>query len=156
MDQEEAHGHASRLDESSCATSLNAAERAFGRGDSGRPEWLDYFDGAYLSAKTAHCFRDLGDLARAARYAEQSLDMSEGYLRGRAFNLCLLASAVADADPHEAVRIGNEALDLAGSLESRRSYSYLREVRFRLAPYDEIDDVANFRRRVLAATRATD
>ncbi|WP_063052784.1 hypothetical protein [Nocardia arthritidis] len=152
----EAHGHAARLDESSCATSLNAAERAFGRGDSGRPEWLNYFDGAYLSAKTAHCFRDLGDLARAARYAEQSLDMSDGYLRGRAFNLCLLASAVADVDPHEAVRIGGEALELAGGLESRRSYSYLREVRFRLAPYDELDDVAEFRRRVLAATRATE
>jgi hypothetical protein len=53
------------------------------------------------------------------------------------------------------VDIRGEALELAGGLESRRSYSYLREVRFRLAPYDELDGVAEFRRRVLAATRAT-
>ncbi|PXX61645.1 hypothetical protein DFR70_108203 [Nocardia tenerifensis] len=148
----EAHGHAALLDQSSCATALNAAQRAFSRKDFGRPEWLAYFDDAYLSAKIAHCFRDLGDLGRAARYAEQSLEMSEGYQRGRAFNLCLLASAVADSDPHEAVRIGDDALELVGGLESRRSFSYLREVRFRLAPYDRLTDVASFRRRVLAAT----
>ncbi|MFC3964986.1 hypothetical protein [Nocardia jiangsuensis] len=151
----EAHGHAARSDGSMCATSLNAAERAYDRADHARPPWLDYFDAAYLSAKTAHCFRDLGDTARTAQFAELSLDMSGGYTRGRAFNLCLLASARADEDPHEAVRIGREALALAAGLESRRSLAYLREVRHRLAPHADIPDVAEFRHRVLeVATRA--
>ncbi|WP_218022517.1 hypothetical protein [Nocardia amamiensis] len=152
----EAHGHAARSDQSSCAASINVAERAFERADSMRPAWLAYFDDAYLSAKTAHCFRDLGDFARAARFAEQSLDMSDGYIRGRAFNLCLLASSRAAEDPGEAVSIGFEALELAAGLVSRRSLSYLREVRHRLAPYDDLEDVAEFRHRALAVTGRED
>ncbi|WP_431964413.1 hypothetical protein [Nocardia sp. bgisy134] len=152
----EAHGHAARSDSSLCASSLNAAERAFGRVDSARPPWLDYFDEAYLSAKTAHCFRDLGDHARTAHFAEQSLDMSEGYTRGRSFNLCLLASARADEDPHEAVRIGSEALAIAAGLESQRILAYLRELRHRLMPYEELPDVAHFREQVLAAATGAD
>ncbi|MFQ6327898.1 hypothetical protein ACLMAL_17405 [Nocardia sp. CWNU-33] len=152
----EAHGHAARADSSSCATSLNAAERAFTRADSSRPAWLDYFDGAYMSAKTAHCFRDLGDFARAAQFAGQSLNMSDGYLRGRAFNLCLLASALAHDDPHEAARIGTEALDIISGLESHRTHAYLREVRHRLAAYTALPDIDHFRRQVLAITMRTD
>lgn len=144
----EAHGHAARADSSMCATSLHAAERAYGRADTVRPAWLDYFDDAYLSAKTAHCFRDLGDTARTAHFAEQSLAMADGYTRGRTFNLCLLASARADEDPHEAVRIGSEALGIAAGLESRRSLAYLREVRHRLARHDALPEVAEFRQRV--------
>lgn len=152
----EAHGHAARSDRSSCAASINAAERTFERADSARPEWLAYFDHAYISAKIAHCFRDLGDYARAARFAEQSLDMSDGYIRGRAFNLCLLASSRAAEDPREAVRIGFEALEVAAGLVSRRSLSYLRQVRHRLAPYNDLDDVAGFRRRALTVTARED
>ncbi|WP_433733395.1 hypothetical protein ACQP0C_14265 [Nocardia sp. CA-129566] len=146
----EAHGHAARADGSACASSLNAAERAFTRADTSRPGWLDYFDDAYMSAKAAHCFRELGDYARAAQFAEQSLDMSDGYLRGRTFNLCLLASARAAEDPHEAVRIGTEALDLAAGLESLRTLAYLRDLRYRLAPYNDLPDVNHFRQQVLA------
>ncbi|WP_406268068.1 hypothetical protein OH799_23605 [Nocardia sp. NBC_00881] len=152
----EAHGHAARRDGSACGISMNAAERAFSRADSARPGWLDYFDVAYMSAKAAHCFRDLGDYARTARFAEQSLNMSDGYLRGRAFNLCLLASAHASSDPHEAVRVGTEALELARGLESRRAHAYLRELRHRLTPYVELSDVDHFRRQVLALTVRTD
>ncbi|MFF0488429.1 hypothetical protein ACFYTQ_05335 [Nocardia sp. NPDC004068] len=150
----EAHGHASRRDASLCRVSLSAAERSFSRTESGdRPEWLSYFDAAYLSAKTAHCFRDLGDNARTARFAELSLDMSKGYLRGRAFNLALLASARVDTDPHEAVRVGRQSLDIAVGLTSQRSYSYLRDVRARLRPHAQLPDVADFRREVSELTR---
>jgi len=144
----EAHGHAARRDSSTCAKSLNAAERAYERADTARPAWLDYFDGAYLSAKTAHCFRDLGDQRRAAGFAERSLAMADGYTRGRMFNLCLLASARAEEDPREAVQIGNDALDMAAGLESRRSLAYLREIRHRLAPHAALPEVADFRERV--------
>jgi hypothetical protein len=81
----EAHGHAARQDDAMCAGAINAAERAFSRAEEvDRPDWLTYFDGAYMSAKVAHCFRELGDDTRTARFAEQSLNMSDGYLRGRA------------------------------------------------------------------------
>ncbi len=146
----EAHGHAARTDSAACARSLSAAERAFDRGaDDPQPDWLSYFDSSYLSAKVAHCFRELGDDTRTARFARQSLNMSAGYQRGRAFNLAILAAAVVDQDPREAVRIGTEALEIAAGLSSRRSWSYLRDVRQRLIAYAELPEVAAFRRQVL-------
>ncbi|MFC9993234.1 hypothetical protein [Nocardia sp. NPDC127526] len=149
----EAHGHAARRDGSSCASSLNAAERAFGKAERGRqPEWLSYFDSAYMAAKMAHCFRELGDETRTAYFAEKSLGMSAGYQRGRAFNLTLLASARVSGDPREAVRIGRGALDIATELESRRSLSYLRDLRYRLGRYDGIVEVTDFRQQVRELT----
>ncbi len=155
----EAHGHAARADSSSCAGSLNAAQRAFARAEGARPPWLEYFDEAYLSAKTAHCFRDTARTARTARtahFAERSLNMSDGYVRGRAFNLCLLASARADDDPHEAVRISTEALEIVSGLESQRTLAYLRDLRHRLARYATLPDVGRFRQQVLAIARRAD
>ncbi len=150
----EAHGHAARSDARSCGNSLNAAEGALNRDSSNRPPWLSYLDTAYMAAKAAQCFRDLGDNSRAAVLARRSLDMSDGYQRGKVFNLCLLASSLVAADPQEAVRIGTTALELAGALESRRTYAYLRDVRARLAPYREIPAVEEFRLQVAIAKTA--
>ncbi|GAB2553634.1 hypothetical protein [Nocardia heshunensis] len=150
----EAHGHAARQDQTSCSSALTAAERAFDRARPGeQPVWLAYFDQSYLSAKTAHCFRELGDNARTAHFAEQSLTMSVGYQRGRAFNLSLLASALVPADPREAVRVGQGALSIATDLASRRSLSYLRDLRYRLRPFNDLTEVAEFRDQVLELTR---
>ncbi|MGW4125660.1 hypothetical protein [Nocardia sp. NPDC004711] len=150
----EAHGHAARQDATSCTSALNAAERAFDRAQPGeQPVWLAYFDRSYLSAKTAHCFRELGDNTRTAHFAEQSLEMSVGYQRGRAFNLSLLASALVSADPREAVRVGQGALSIASDLASQRSLSYLRDLRYRLRPFNDLTEVAEFRQQVLELTR---
>ena len=78
--------------------------------------------------------------------------MSDGYIRGRVFNLCLLASARAVDDPFEAVRIGDEALSLAETLSSRRSRSYLRDLRHRLSRHAKIPEVSDFRDRVAVLT----
>ncbi|MBF6101716.1 hypothetical protein IU510_27225 [Nocardia cyriacigeorgica] len=147
----EAHGHAARSDARSCGDSLNAAEGAFDRDNVGRPTWLTYLDSAYMSAKAGQCFRDLGENDRAAVLARQSLDMSDGYQRGKVFNLCLLASSLIPEDPHEAIRIGTKALELSGTVESRRTGAYLRDVRARLAPYRDIPAVEEFRDRVANA-----
>ncbi|WP_280317196.1 hypothetical protein [Nocardia wallacei] len=153
----EAHGHAARLDRTSCAAAMYAAERAFTKTDSSDPPgWLSYFDAAYMSAKFAHCFRELGDDVRTAQFAEQSLHMSEGYVRGRAFNLAVLASARAKENPREAVRVGYQALDIAGSLSSRRSYAYLRELRKRLKAHADIAEVAEFRHQVTVLATSRD
>ncbi len=82
--------------------------------------------------------------------------MSDGYVRGRAFNLCLLASARADDDPHEAVRISTEALEIVSGLESQRTLAYLRDLRHRLARYATLPDVGRFRQQVLAIARRAD
>jgi hypothetical protein len=103
----EAHAHAALGDGGACASSLHEAEVAFDRRVPGEePEWIGYFDEAYLSAKFAQCFRDLGDGARAVRHARRSLDMDGRYVRGRMFNLTLLASAHIQNWPPSCIRLG--------------------------------------------------
>jgi hypothetical protein len=148
----EAHGHAARGHPSECAKALLAAENVFAVDDN-PPGWLEYFDEAYLAARIAHCFRELRDDERTRSYADQSLQMCDGYERGRAFNLCVLAVSHVRADPREAVRIGDEAADIVVSLASRRTHSYLRDLAQRLQAYERIPEVSEFRQRVRLLTR---
>ncbi|WP_236700519.1 hypothetical protein [Allosalinactinospora lopnorensis] len=143
----EAHGHAGRRDGRATSRALLAGERAFETDAPDPPEWLAYFDGAYLAAKIAHCFRALRVDIQTARYAEQSLQMNTDYVRGRAFNLLMLAWAHADSAPEEAVRVASQALDLVEGLKSRRALSYLRGVQRRLRPHAELPEVADFEER---------
>jgi len=58
----EAYGHAARNDPHACGIALAQAERTFDRAArEDDPAWLSYFDEAYLAARMAQCFRDLGD-----------------------------------------------------------------------------------------------
>ncbi|RJL26585.1 hypothetical protein [Bailinhaonella thermotolerans] len=140
----EAQAHAALSDGKAAATSLRAAEAAFERADpESEPEWIRYFDRAYLSAKFAHCFRELGDSPNTVRSALGSLDMDSGYVRGRMFNLALLASGYAQqGELEEACRVGAKALDLAASLQSARSRAYIADLRRRLTPYADEPMVA--------------
>jgi hypothetical protein len=133
----EAHGLALLKDTRGCVAALGEAERAFSAGeDSDRPEWLSYFDRAYLAAKFAHCFRDLARPVEAERYARRSLEMSEGYDRGRLFNTALLSSVLADQRRvEEACETGSRAVALASGVRSVRVTAYLEDVARRLAPY---------------------
>jgi hypothetical protein len=93
----EAHGLALVNDARGCLAALRESEQAFAAAeDRDRSEWLAYFDGAYLVAKFGRCFRDLRRPAEAERFARRSLDMIDGYDRGRLFNLVLRASVLAD------------------------------------------------------------
>ncbi|MGN9839189.1 hypothetical protein ACTMTI_13810 [Nonomuraea sp. H19] len=133
----EAHAHAGRGDARSCGASLNDAEAAFdARKPADEPKWLSYFDEAYLSAKFAHCFRDLGEGERAVRYARRSLDMDGRFVRGRMFNLSLLAAGLLQCgELEEACSTAASAMTLAGELQSARSRSYAADLRRRLGPY---------------------
>lgn len=139
----EAHGLALLKDVRGCIAALGEAERAFSAGgDADRPEWLSYFDSAYLAAKFAHCFRDLDRPVEAERYARRSLEMSEGYDRGRLFNTALLSSVLADQRRvEEACQTGSRAVALAGGVRSVRVTAYLEDVARRLAPYRREDVV---------------
>lgn len=126
----EAHGLALAKDTRGCLTALRESEQAFAAAQQrDRPAWLGYFDGAYLAAKFGHCFRDLGRPTDAERFARRSLDMLDGYDRGRLFNLALLASALADQGKvEEACETGSAALRIAGDVRSVRTVAYLADL----------------------------
>jgi tetratricopeptide (TPR) repeat protein len=142
----EAHGHAARNDAHACGMALAKAERTFDRATrEDDPVWLSYFDEAYLAARMAQCFRDLGEAGHAARYARRSLDMDGRYVRGRAFNLSLLATAhAAQGEPEQACAAGRQALDLTVRLTSARSVRYLRDLVQRLRSRADVAAVRDF------------
>ncbi|HET8683251.1 MAG TPA: helix-turn-helix transcriptional regulator [Micromonosporaceae bacterium] len=142
----EAHGYAVAGEEQACAAALSRAEQTLDRADrGGDPQWIGYFDEAYLSARFGHCFVALsrGDLAR--RFAERSLHMDERYARGKQFNLALLARAHAQAgDVDKASAVGIQAVEAAATLRSTRSADYLRDLADRLAPHCGLAVVRDF------------
>jgi hypothetical protein len=93
----------------------------------------------------AQCFRDLGEAGHAARYARRSLDMDGRYVRGRAFNLSLLATAYAtQGEPEQASVVGRQALDLTVRLTSARSVRYVRDLVRVLRPQADVPAVRDF------------
>jgi tetratricopeptide (TPR) repeat protein len=129
----EAHGYARRGDVRSCGTSLHRAEMAFRPSDlENQPEWLGYFDEAYLAAKFAHCFRDLGDWRSAEHFARRALDMNNRFVRGRTFNTVLLATTFVEHDPEQAASVGVEGAAMAIHLQSGRTIQYIRDLQRRL------------------------
>jgi tetratricopeptide (TPR) repeat protein len=133
----EAHGLALQGDKQGCLAALREAERAFCRFNAAdTPAWLSYFDGAYLAAKFAHSFRDLGRPCEAEQFARRSLEMSDGYERGRLFNTALLASTLADQRRiDEACSVGAAAIEMVDTVRSVRAVSYLADLSRRLAPF---------------------
>jgi hypothetical protein len=126
----EAHAHAANNDARACAQALSGAEAAFGRAvRANDPAWLSYFDEAYLAARMGHCFRALGEPVHAERYARRSLNMDGRFVRGKAFNLSLLATALAEQDDIEqACAVGQQALVVTAGLRSARSVRYIKDL----------------------------
>jgi hypothetical protein len=142
----EAHGHAARNDAYACGAALARADQTFDRAArEDDPVCLAYFDEAYLAARMAQCFRDLGEAGHAARYARRSLDMDGRYVRGRAFNLSLVATAyAAQGEPEQASVVGRQALDLTVRLTSARSVRYVRDLVRVLRPQAGVAAVRDF------------
>jgi len=153
----EAQGHAAGGDEAACAAALDRAERAFDRADrTSDPQWIGYFDETYLAAKFGHCFTALGRGDLAQRFAARSLDMDgEHYVRGRQFNLALLAVAHAQTgDPEQASVIGMRAADAAEGLQSARARDYLMDLATRLAKHVGLPSVRDFAEKVRPLVQA--
>ncbi|MFD0559780.1 hypothetical protein ACFQ3B_22380 [Stackebrandtia endophytica] len=133
-----AHGHAVQGNTAACARLLLEAEQALDRADrASDPKWVSYFDDAYLSAKRGHFLLAVGDHYGAIDAARRSLDMNDDYVRGRMFNLSLLATSLAAAgDPDEACSHGHEALQLTTGMRSVRANTYLDRLQTELAGYD--------------------
>lgn len=126
----EARGYAAQRQSRACAHALTRAKNSFGRRtDASTPPWLAYFDEAYLAAKIAHCFRDLGQPGKAEEHASRSLDMDPTYQRGKTFNIAVLATALANQGRvDEACAHGRTAIDLAAGLTSARVNRYIRDL----------------------------
>jgi hypothetical protein len=122
--------HAARNDAQACGATLARAEQTFDRAArEDDPDWLAYFDEAYLAARMAQCFRGLGEAGHAARYARRSLHMDGRYVRGRAFNLSQLATAyAAQGEPEQASVVGRQGLDLTVRITSARSVRYVSDL----------------------------
>ena len=83
----------------------------------------------------AHCFHDLGEPSHAENYARRSLDMDGRFVRGKAFNLALLATTLANqGDAEQACVVGSRAIDLAAGLCSARAVRYIRDPHGALRP----------------------
>jgi transcriptional regulator with XRE-family HTH domain len=139
----EAHGLALRGDKQESVKALLDAERAFERIHGQEiPSWLTYFDAAYLSAKFAHTLRDLGQPVEAERFARRSLEMNDGYDRGRLFNTVLLASTIADQRRvEEACEIGICAVQMLDSVRSVRVMFNVADLGQRLVAFQETPQV---------------
>lgn len=146
----EAQGYAVAGDERACATALDRAERTLDRADRGSdPQWLRYFDEAYLSAKFGHCFVALGRGELARRFAARSLEMNKRFVRGGQFNMALLARAHAQVgEIEEAAVMGTQAAQVAVGLRSARAVDYLAALADRLAPHVGLPVVRDFTEQV--------
>jgi hypothetical protein len=142
----EAHGRAVTGDERACAVALDRAEKTLDKADRDKdPQWIRYFDEAYLAAKFGHCFAALGRGDLACRFAARSLDMDARYVRGKQFNLALLATAHAQAgEIEQSAVVGSQAVQAAKGLRSARSADYLAALADRLAPHVGLQAVREF------------
>jgi tetratricopeptide (TPR) repeat protein len=149
----EAHGLALQGDKRGGIIALREAEIAFAAGNNAdTPVWLSYFDEAYLAAKFSHTLRALGDFEQAEAFARRSLEMSEGYERGRLFNTALLASILAQRKKiDESCALGSLAVQMLGSVRSTRTVEYLADVGRALAPYKAAPVVRQFYRQLADA-----
>ena len=146
----EAQGHAAGGEEAACTAALGRAERIFDKADrTSDPQWIGYFDEAYLAAKFGHCFVTLGRGDIARRFAARSLDMDgKHYARGRQFNFALLATAHAQVgELEEASRVGIQAADAAEGLRSSRARDYLADLADRLGKHVGLPAVQDFTER---------
>ncbi|MBV8541814.1 MAG: XRE family transcriptional regulator [Pseudonocardiales bacterium] len=101
--------------------------------------------------------RSLFDLAVLGRNPAEATDRltaavagnTDGYARSRAISLTALASlTMATGDPLQAAALGHEALDVAGTLRSRRVTEDLRELAHYAAAHQHLDEVAHLRHRI--------
>ncbi len=142
----EAHGHAARNDAHACGAALARAEQTFDRAArEDDPAWLAYFDEAYLAARMAQCFRDLGEAGHAARYARRSWTWTAATsAAGPSTSPCSPPPTPPKANPSKRAAVGRQALDLTVRLTSARSVRYVRDLVRVLRPQADVPAVRDF------------
>lgn len=123
----EARALANQGEAQACAAVMDRAEVSLDQSQPGvEPGWVSYVDANELAGEWAHCFRDLGQNAQAQRFADQALQGVPP--RTQAFMRMVGAkSTFQDGNLDEAVSLANQAIDLAGPLDSARYHQYLTD-----------------------------
>jgi hypothetical protein len=119
------------------------------------PPFMAYYNAGMHAGNTGRALFDLAILGHNTaqeatdRFTAAVAGNAPGHNRRQAISLTKLASlTMATGDPLHAVTIGDEALDAAGTIRSRRAADSLRELSRHAAPHQQLDEVAHLRHRI--------
>jgi hypothetical protein len=144
-------------------TAVGTAEEHFAHSTSANdPPFMTYYNTAFLAGNTGQA---LFDLAILGQHSEQATDRLTAAVAGnaadkvfvRAVWLTKLASlTMVTGDPLQAAALGHEALEVAGTLRSRRVTEELRELNRYATTHQHLDEVAHLRHRIATLLVRTD
>ncbi|MQY12982.1 hypothetical protein SRB5_31220 [Streptomyces sp. RB5] len=145
----EARAAAADGDAHGCQDAARRALKAMERAEDGKgpePPWITHFDRAYLADELAHCHRDLGQPAAAARRAREALaGHPPGRVRRRVSALALLAAAQAEQrEIEQACGTGMKAVELLKGIGSARATADVTQLARLLQPYSQEAPVREF------------
>ncbi len=118
------------------------------------PPSLAYYNASCHDYQAGLSLMDLAMLGRDPGDATDRLTAAaaghpEGYTRAQAIGLTKLASlTMVTGDPLHAAALGHAALDIAGTIRSRRAAEELRELSRYAAEHQHLDEVAHLRHRI--------
>lgn len=124
------------------------------------PPWMLYYDAAQHAGDTGHALWDIGvdgHFVTEARHRLSAAVIGHGdeFARARAISQTKLASLVmATGDPVEAATAGQQALNWAGTIRSRRAADDLRDLRRFGEPHGRLTEVEELRQRIGTAVIA--
>lgn len=144
-------GQLGRADDAIAA--VRVADAAKGRGRGEPSPWIVTYNDAHHYGDTGYALYQLelrGHRTEAARRFQLAIDThAPRHERSRALTTTNLASLVmATGDPHEAVKVGHQALDRAGVMRSARARSDLRELRSHAKRHSAMPEVVDLRDRI--------
>jgi hypothetical protein len=140
---------------------VGAADDAFAHArPSVDPSWMAFYDHAQHHGDTGHALFDLSITGRKTeapqRLAYSVAHHGAAFVRSRAMSRTKLASLLmATGDPRHAALIGNQALDSAGRLRSRRAVDDLWELSRHAGRHEQITEVRDLRGRITEALGST-
>ena len=136
-------------------TAVGTADEHFAHVTSdNEPSFMAFYTAAHHGLYTGRSLADLAILGRdpgeaTTRLTTAATGYPEGFVRSRAMCLTKLASlTMATGDPLQAVTIGHQALDVAGTLRSHRTTDNLRDLAHYAAAHQQLDEVAHLRHRI--------
>ncbi|TDC24918.1 transcriptional regulator [Streptomyces sp. 8K308] len=154
----EARGYALLRDNEACEVAIGRAIEALEQAKPGtEPEWLHYFDMAYLAGEFAHCYRDLGQPELSAHWAERAhAEHPELAVRRRVIDLLLLASARIELDEVEEGRsAATRAIELLSGVRSSICAEYVRDFQRLLHQKGLRSTLGDFREQLESCRTAT-
>lgn len=150
--------HAQRGDVPATVAALKASDDHFGKAvpSDDEPSWMYYYDDAEHSSSTGHALYDLvmstgcGEYDEAVRRQTAAVN---GFPAGEARSKALSGARLAilqmrHDDPDEAATTGLAALDVAGTVHSRRTHRYLALLATAAGPHSSRHEVAELLERL--------